>query len=99
MKLGGYRHVGRKRRKPAFYYTFRKMGQGVLCNGEVNLLREQPKRKRMPAALPGARCARLESLRRDPKPVDLCAARLKPSEREVEDRTCTDVQIVWMSCV
>ena len=46
----------------------------------------------------GARCARLESLVGYPKPVDLCMGRLKPLEREVEDRTGTDVQIVRMTC-
>jgi hypothetical protein len=34
----------------------------------------------------------------DPKPVDLCLGRLKPFEREVEDRTGSDVQIVRMTC-
>ena len=46
----------------------------------------------------GARYACLESLAGDPKPVDLCVGRLKPSERKVEDRTGSDVQIVRMTC-
>ena len=45
----------------------------------------------------GASCAREESLVRYPKPVDLCVGKLKPSEREVEDCTDTDVQIVRMT--
>ncbi|MDI3482232.1 MAG: hypothetical protein PWQ88_103 [Candidatus Methanomethylophilaceae archaeon] len=36
---------------------------------------------------------------RYPKPVDLCLGRLKPLEREVEDRTGSDVQIVRMTWV
>lgn len=36
---------------------------------------------------------------RDPKPVDLCLSRLKPIEREVEDRTSSNVQIDWMTWV
>lgn len=47
----------------------------------------------------GARCARLESVEGDPKPVDLCAARLKPRETGVEDRPVCDVQILRLSCV
>ena len=47
----------------------------------------------------GVRCARLKSLVRYPKPVDLCLGRLKPLEREVEGRTDTDVQIVRMTWV
>ena len=46
----------------------------------------------------GARCARLESLVGYPKPVDLCVGRLKSPEREMEDRTVSDVQIVRMTC-
>lgn len=34
-----------------------------------------------------------------PKPVDLGVGRLKPLEREVEDRTGVDVQITRMTCV
>ena len=32
----------------------------------------------------GASCAREESWVRDPKPVDLCLGKMKPSERGVE---------------
>ena len=47
---------------------------------------------------PGTRCARRKSLVGNPKPVDLCLGRLKPFEREVEDRTGNDVQIFRMTC-
>ena len=47
----------------------------------------------------GTGCARLESLVGYPKPVDLCVGRLKPLEKEVEDRAGTDVQIVLLTCV
>jgi len=36
---------------------------------------------------------------RYPKPVDLCLSRMKPLEGEVEVRTSSDVQIVWMTWV
>ena len=80
------------------YLPIRKLAQGVLVNGEVN--ERKPKGNQLPAAFgPGVRCARLESLVRYPKPVDLCLGRLKPLEREVEGRTDTDVQIVRMTWV
>ena len=41
----------------------------------------------------GTKCARLESVVEDLKPVDLCLARLKPDESWVEDRTVADLQI------
>ena len=45
------------------------------------------------------RVCSLKSLVGDPKSVDLCVGRLKPGETRVEDRTSTDVQIVWITCV
>ena len=47
----------------------------------------------------GTKCARLESVVEDLKPVDLCLARLKPDESWVEDRTVADVQIARRSWV
>ena len=40
-----------------------------------------------------------QSFVEDPKPVDLRLSRLKLSESWVEDRTSSDVQIVWMTWV
>ena len=45
----------------------------------------------------GTKCARLESVVEDLKPVDLFLARLKPGESWVEDRTVADVQIARRS--
>ena len=47
----------------------------------------------------GTKCARLESVVEDLKPVDLFLARLKPGESWVEDRTVADVQIARTSWV
>ena len=47
----------------------------------------------------GTKCARLESVVEDLKPVDLCLARLKPDESWVEDRTVADLQIARTSWV
>ncbi|MAP43299.1 MAG: hypothetical protein CL981_06230 [Euryarchaeota archaeon] len=47
----------------------------------------------------GTKCARLESVVEDLKPVDLFLARLKPGESWVEDRTVADVQIARRSWV
>ncbi len=49
--------------------------------------------------LRGAGCARPESFKGDPKPVDLCVGRMKPEETWVEVRTVVDVQITRMTCV
>lgn len=85
----------------ASHRPFRKTGQGVPVNGEVNPGRGKPKRKqqaRSPSG-PGAWCARQESLAGYPKPVDLRLGRLKPPEREVEDRRAADVQIAPVTWV
>ena len=105
MKPNGYRLIRRGSDEATFcggaasYRPFRITGQGVLGNGEAKseelgaVAKANVRRQR------GTGCARPESLPRDPKPVDLCVARLKPSESWVEDRTGADVQIVRMSCV
>ena len=81
------------------YRAFRIMGQGVPGNGKVKGLKPVAIAKANDRRQQGSGCARLKSLPRYPKPVDLCVARLKPYESGVEDRTGTDVQIVLMSCV
>ena len=78
---------------------FRKTGLGVLFNGEVNSAARKPERKRKSAVYEGRRLQGRKSLERNPKPVDLSLGRLKPLEREVEDRTGTDVQIVRITWV
>ena len=82
------------------YCSFRKTIQGVLVIGEVNSSMREPEGNRLPAAL----CEGQGALARSqwcgyPKPVDLCLSRLKPLEGGVEDRTSSDVQIVWMTWV
>ena len=53
----------------------------------------------MPAVYEGQGELAFKSLVGYPKPVDLCVGRLKPGETWVEDRTSTELQIVWMTCV
>ena len=82
------------------YCPFRKTGQGVLVNGEVNYSIRKPKGNRLSAVFnEGQGVLAWSHWCRYPKPVDLCLSRLKPLEREVEDRTSSDVQIVWMTWV
>ena len=82
------------------YCSFRKTIQGVPVIGEVNFSTRKPKGNRLPAALCEGQGALARSQWRGyPKPVDLCLSRLKPLEGGVEDRTSSDVQIVWMTWV
>ena len=82
------------------YCPFRKTGQGVLVNGEVNHSIGKPKGNRLSAVFnEGQGVLAWSHWCSYPKPVDLCLSRLKPLEREVEDRTSVDVQIIWMTWV
>lgn len=86
----------------ASYRPFRITAHGVLINGEVKCEKHGTEAKaivRKVLVTPGTWCARHKSLVGDPKPVDLCVGRLKPLEREVEDRTGIDVQIIRITCV
>ncbi len=76
------------------------MSQGVLAIGEVNYLIRKPKGNRLPADfIEGQGVLAWSQWCGYPKPVDLCLSRMKPLEGEVEVRTSTDVQIVWMTWV
>ena len=107
LKPNSYRLIWRERNEalmcgPASYLPFRITGQRVPINGEVKWIIHVAIGKpnvRSHFVWSGTRCARLESLVGYPKPVELCVGRLKPGENWVEDRTSTDVQIVWMTCV
>lgn len=82
------------------YYSFRKTIQGVLIIGEVNYSIRKPKGNRLPAVFnEGQGVLAWSQWCGDPKPVDLCLSRMKPLEGEVEVRTSSDVQIVWMTWV
>lgn len=85
---------------PVLYCSFRKTIQGVLVIGEVNHSIGKPKGNRLSAVFnEGQGVLAWSQWRGDPKPVDLCLSRLKPLEGGVEDRTSSDVQIVWMTWV
>ena len=74
------------------------MPQGVLIIGKVKeSISEAVGKPTRPQHLRGTRCARLESMVEDLKPIDLCLARLKPDESWVEDRTVADLQIARTS--
>lgn len=82
------------------YRSVRKPIHGVLVIGEVNCSIRKPKGNRLSAAFSeGQGVLAFSQWRGDPKPVDLCLSRLKPLEGVVEDRTSSDVQIVWMTWV
>lgn len=85
---------------PVLYCSFRKTIQGVLVIGEVNYSIREPKGNRLSAVFyEGHRVLARSQWCGYPKPVDLCLSRLKPLEGGVEDRTSSDVQIVWMTWV
>ena len=82
------------------YCSFRKTIQGVLVIGEVNHSIGKPKGNRLFAVFnEEQRVLAWSQWCGYPKPVDLYLSRMKPLEGEVEVRTSTDVQIVWMTWV
>ena len=81
------------------YLPFRKTGQGVPVSGEVKHYTCEAKGKPTSPQPSGEgrgvlACSHWCGY---PKPVDLGLGRLKPLEREVEDRTGADVQIARMT--